>query len=197
MARRLRVSSAGVPEHLIQRGNNRQATFACEEDMQAYVGWLKGYSKKYKVSVHAWVLMTNHVHILCTPNSNDGISQMMQSLGRMYVMYFNRSYKRTGTLWEGRFQSCLVQEETYLMQVYRYIEMNPVRASRVDEPADYFWSSCQCNALGKKSDLLTLKWSSKSVHKQEFFMPPILLQPVSYNCCSCVHVLYCNASRYN
>ena len=78
MARRLRVSSAGVPEHLIQRGNNRQATFACEEDMQAYVGWLKTYSKKYKVSVHAWVLMTNHVHILCTPSSNDGISQMMQ-----------------------------------------------------------------------------------------------------------------------
>ena len=100
MARRLRVSSAGVPEHLIQRGNNRQAIFACEEDMQAYVGWLKTYAKKYKVSVHAWVLMTNHVHILCTPSSNDGISQMMQSLGRMYVMYFNRSYKRTGTLWE-------------------------------------------------------------------------------------------------
>ena len=155
MARRLRVSSAGVSEHLIQRGNNRQAIFACEEDMQAYVGWLKTYSKKYKVSVHAWVLMTNHVHILCTPSSNDGISQMMQSLGRMYVMYFNRSYKRTGTLWEGRFKSCLVQEETYLMQVYRYIEMNPVRASMVDEPADYFWSSYQCNALGKKSDLLT------------------------------------------
>ena len=80
---------------------------------------------------------------------------MMQSIGRMYVTYFNRSYKRTGTLWEGRFKSCLVQEETYLMQVYRYIEMNPVRACMVDEPADYFWSSYQCNALGKKSDLLT------------------------------------------
>jgi putative transposase len=155
MARKQRVSSIGVPEHLIQRGNNRQAIFACEEDMQAYVGWLKTYSKKYKVSVHAWVLMTNHVHLLCTPSSVNGISQMMQSLGRMYVTYFNRSYKRTGTLWEGRFKSCLVQEETYLMQVYRYIEMNPVRACMVDEPADYFWSSYQCNALGKKSDLLT------------------------------------------
>lgn len=124
--------------------------------MQAYVGWLKTYSTKYKVSVHAWVLMTNHVHLLCTPSSTDGISQVMQSLGRMHVMYFNRSYKRTGTLWEGRFKSCLVQEETYLMQVYRYIEMNPVRASMVNELADYIWSSYQCNALGKKNDLLTL-----------------------------------------
>jgi putative transposase len=102
-----------------------------------------------------WFVMTNHVHLLCTPSNTYGVSQMMQSLGRMYVTYFNRSYKRTGTLWEGRFKSCLVQEETYLMQVYRYIEMNPVRASMVDEPADYFWSSYQCNALGKKSGLLT------------------------------------------
>jgi putative transposase len=129
--------------------------FACEEDMQAYVGWLKTDSKKYKVSVLVWVLMTNHVHLLCTPISASSISQMMQSLGRMYVSYFNRSYKRTGTIWEGRFKSCLVQEETYLMQVYRYIESNPLRVLMVDEPADYFWSSYQCNALGKKSDLLT------------------------------------------
>ena len=92
-----------MPEHLIQRGNNRQAIFAYEEDMQAYVGGLKTYSKKYKVSVHAWVLMTNHVHLLCTPSSVSGISKMMHSLGRMYVTYFNRSHKRTGTLWEGRF----------------------------------------------------------------------------------------------
>ena len=92
-----------MPENLIHRGNNRQAIFAYEEDMQAYVGGLKTYSKKYKVSVHAWVLMTNHVHLLCTPSSASGISQMMQSLGRMYVTYFNRSYKRTGTLWGGRF----------------------------------------------------------------------------------------------
>ena len=123
--------------------------------MQAYVDWLKEYAKKYNVSVHAWVLMTNHVHLLCTPSCVQGISKMMQSLGRMYVRYFNRSYKRTGTLWEGRFKSCLIQEENYLMQVYRYIELNPVRASMVDDPAEYFWSSYQCNALGKKSELLT------------------------------------------
>jgi putative transposase len=155
MATKQRVSSAGVPEHLSQRGNNRQAIFACEEDMQAYVGWLKTYYKKYKVSVHAWVLMTNHVHLLYNPSSASVISQMMQSLGRMYVTYFNHSHKRTGKLWEGRFKSCLVQEETYLMQVYRYMELNPVRGPMVDEPADYFWSSYQCNALGKKCDLLT------------------------------------------
>lgn len=155
MARKQRVSTAGVPEHIIQRGNNRQVIFGCEEDMQAYVAWLKTYSKKYKVSIHAWVLMTNHVHLLCTPSTVSGISQMMQSLGRMYVTYFNRSYQRSGTLWEGRFKSCLVQEETYLLQVYRYIELNPVRAGMVNEPADYYWSSYQCNALGKKSELLT------------------------------------------
>lgn len=101
MPRKPRVSLAGVAEHIIQRGNNRQAIFACEYDMKAYVTWLKQYSKKYKVAIHAWVLMTNHVHILCSPANHSAISQMMQSLGRMYVMYFNRAYKRSGTLWEG------------------------------------------------------------------------------------------------
>ena len=101
MPRKPRVSLAGVAEHVIQRGNNRQAIFACEDDMKAYVTWLKQYSKKYKVAIHAWVLMTNHVHILCSPANHSAISQMMQSLGRMYVMYFNRAYKRSGTLWEG------------------------------------------------------------------------------------------------
>jgi putative transposase len=123
--------------------------------MKAYVTWLKQYSKKYKVAIHAWVLMTNHVHILCSPSSHSAISQMMQSLGRMYVMYFNKSYKRSGTLWEGRYRSCLVQNEEYLLALYRYIELNPVRAGMVQEPSEYSWSSYQCNALGKQSDLLT------------------------------------------
>ena len=155
MPRKPRASVAGVPEHIIQRGNNRQVIFACEEDMKCYVTWLKEYAKKYDVKVHAWVLMTNHVHLLCTPSTATAISQMMQSLGRMYVMYFNKAYKRTGTLWEGRYKSCLVQEETYLLQLYRYIELNPVRAGMVKDPAEYSWSSYQCNALGKKSELLT------------------------------------------
>ena len=155
MPRKPRASAAGIAEHIIQRGNNRQVIFANEEDMEAYVTWLKEYSQKYQVAIHAWVLMTNHVHLLCTPSNSQGISQMMQSLGRMYVMYFNKRYKRSGTLWEGRYRSCLVQEETYLMTLYRYIELNPVRAGMVKEPSEYSWSSYQCNALGKESDLLT------------------------------------------
>jgi len=99
--------------------------------------------------------MTNHVHLLATPNQEHGISKMMQSLGRMYVRYFNKAYSRTGTLWEGRFKSCLVESEQYLLQCYRYIEMNPVAANMVDDPAEYAWSSYQCNALGKQSSLLS------------------------------------------
>jgi putative transposase len=155
MPRKPRVSLAGVAEHVIQRGNNRQAIFTSEDDMKAYVTWLKQYSKKYNVAIHAWVLMTNHVHLLCSPANYSGISKMMQSLGRMYVMYFNRAYKRSGTLWEGRYRSCLVQSGKYLLEVYRYIELNPVRAGMVQDPREYSWSSYQCNALGKQSDLLT------------------------------------------
>ncbi|GDY27124.1 transposase [Agarivorans sp. Toyoura001] len=155
MARKLRVSYPGVAEHLIQRGNNRQIIFANDEDMQAYVAWLKQYAKQYQVAIHAWVLMTNHVHLLCTPSTATGISTMMQSLGRMYVLYFNRRYQRTGTLWEGRFKSCLIESEAYFMQVSRYIELNPVRANMVSDPADYSWSSYQCSALGKRSSLLS------------------------------------------
>ena len=103
MPRKPRVSAAGVAEHVIQRGNNRQVIFATEEDMKCYVAWLKDYAKKYRVKIHAWVLMTNHVHLLCTPSTSTAISQVMQSLERMYVMYFNKIYNRTGTLWEGRY----------------------------------------------------------------------------------------------
>ena len=155
MARLSRVCPIGMPQHVIQRGNNRQVCFADEQDFTAYAGWLKGYSKKYQVDIHAWVLMTNHVHLLCTPRGQNAVSHMMQSLGRHYVRYFNFSYKRTGTLWEGRFKSCLVQEETYLIQLYRYIELNPVRAGMVEQPSDYVWSSYPINALGKVSELCT------------------------------------------
>lgn len=97
--------------------------------------------------------MTNHVHLLCTPQQEGGVSRMMQSLGRRYVQYFNYEYHRTGTLWEGRFKSCLIQEERYLLEVYRYIELNPVRAEMVADPGEYRWSSYQINGLGRMSDL--------------------------------------------
>lgn len=154
MARLARLSPVGIPQHIIQRGNNRQACFCCDQDFIAYAGWLKEYARKHYVDIHAWVLMTNHVHLLVTPQTEEGVSKLMQSLGRMYVRYFNREYKRTGTLWEGRFKSCLVQSEDYLLQCYRYIKLNPVRAGMVEDPAEYIWSSYQCNALGKQSTLI-------------------------------------------
>ncbi|GAB7562010.1 transposase [Methylobacillus methanolivorans] len=155
MVRLPRVCPVGIPQHIIQRGNNRQTCFASEDDFSAYLSWLKAYSKKFDVAVHAWVLMTNHVHLLCTPKAENGISQMMQSIGRQYVRYFNYTYKRSGTLWEGRYKSCLVEAERYLLALYRYIEINPVRANMVEDPASYPWSSYQINALGKVSSLCT------------------------------------------
>lgn len=155
MPRRPRVSIPGYAEHIIQRGNNRQPIFGCDEDIKAYAYWLGEYAEKFEVSIHAWVFMTNHVHLLCTPSDTTGISKMMQSLGRQYVRYFNYTYQRTGTLWEGRFKSCLVQDQSYLFHLYRYIELNPVRADMVKDPADYSWSSYRCNGLGVSSDLQT------------------------------------------
>ena len=136
-----------------QRGNNRQVCFVAEEDYESYAEWLWEYSKKYKVDVHAWVMMTNHVHLLCTPRQANAVSSMMQALGRRYVCYFNHVYRRSGSLWEGRYKSCLVQEERYLMEVYRYIELNPVRAGMVGAPGEYRWSSYPVNAEGKSSEL--------------------------------------------
>ena len=155
MARLLRIAPRNIPIHIIQRGNNRQVCFGSDDNHAAYAGWLKEYSKKYKVDVHAWVMMTNHTHLLCTPRQEKGISSMMQALGRRYVRYFNYEYKRSGTLWEGRYKSCLIESRTYLLKVYRYIELNPVRAGIVLSPEDYRWSSYRINALGKASDLCT------------------------------------------
>lgn len=155
MARLPRISPVNIPVHVIQRGNNRQVCFATDQDYATYIGWLTEYAKRCRVDVHAWVLMSNHVHLLCTPHREGSLSQMMQSLGRCYVRYFNSEYQRSGTLWEGRYRSCLVQEDTYLLEVYRYIEMNPVRAKMVASPGDYRWSSYRVNALGHPSDLCT------------------------------------------
>ncbi len=155
MARLARVAPVGVPQHILQRGNNRQVCFASEHDMKAYLYWLKEMSQKHQVDVHAWVLMTNHVHLLCTPWKENTISRMMQSIGRLYVRYYNHTYQRSGTLWEGRFKSCLVESERYLLELYRYIELNPVRAGMVDDPSDYSWSSYAINALGVESELQT------------------------------------------
>jgi putative transposase len=115
----------------------------------AYANWLKEAAKKYGMAVHAWVFMTNHIHLLVTPVSDNAVSDCMQYLGRYYVRYFNFRYGRTGTLFEGRFNSSLVQSDYYLLACYRYIELNPVRAGLVQDPADYVWSSYRANAFGQ------------------------------------------------
>jgi len=138
----------GLPVHVIQRGNNRQACFAAEADFKAYAHWLHEAATRHGAAVHAWIFMTNHVHLLLTPSRSDSISRIMQFLGRNYVRYFNFHHQRTGTLYEGRFKSSIVQSNRYFLACQRYIELNPVRAGMVDDPANYSWSSYRAHALG-------------------------------------------------
>jgi putative transposase len=143
MARQLRFDIAGNPQHVIQRGNNREACFFAEADYAAYLHWLHEGAQHHGVAIHAYCLMTNHVHLLVTPESAGAVSRLMQHVGRHYVNYANKVYRRSGTLWEGRFKSCLVDSEAYLLKLYQYIEYNPVRAGMVVHPEDYRWSSYQ------------------------------------------------------
>jgi putative transposase len=155
MARLPRLNLPNVPQHIVQRGNNRQVTFVEPDDYVVYFEKLKYYAKEYEVKKHAFVLMTNHVHLLATPTISNGVSKLMQSLGRYYVRYFDQTYKRTGTLWEGRFKSTLIDSDNYFLIVSRYIELNPVRAGMVAHPAEYTWSSYQHNGAGKVIELIT------------------------------------------
>ena len=141
MARLPRLTVPGYPHHIIQRGNNRQAIFASSRDYQALLDLLHDNAKKFDVAIHAYVLMTNHFHLLVTPKTGDGLPQMMQAVGRSYVRYFNDSQKRSGTLWEGRYKSTLIQTDRYLLACMAYIDLNPVRGGLVALPADYSWSS--------------------------------------------------------
>ena len=158
MARLPRYVIPGQPQHIIQRGNNRQAIFAAEADYQFFRDALVEAAIKHGLSIHAYVWMTNHIHLLATPQFDDSISKVFQSVGRKYVQYFNHTYKRSGTLWEGRYRATVVDSEHYLLTLMRYIEMNPVRADMVAHPRDYPWSSYRFNALGetgKNTDWLT------------------------------------------
>ena len=140
MPRRARLAIAGVPLHLIQRGNNRTACFFAEEDYALYLDHLTELAPKFDCRIHAYVLMTNHVHLLLTPRTATGASSLMKHLGQRYVQYINRTYRRSGTLWEGRFRSCIAREERYVLACYRYIEANPVRAAMVaDRPGQDKW----------------------------------------------------------
>jgi len=155
MPRRPRLVCPKIPLHIIQRGNNRQACFFSDDDYLFYLQCLLEYSLKTKCLIHGYVLMTNHVHLLLTPSDKDSVGQLMKHLGQRYVQYVNRTYQRSGTLWEGRFRSCIAQEDNYLLQCMRYIELNPVRAEMVKHPADYKWSSYRCNAQGERNKLIT------------------------------------------
>ena len=151
MPRRPRQCPPGYPVHVVQRGNNRQLCFASESDLKAYANWLREAGEKFGVDIHAWVFMTNHVHLLMTPTASDSVSRCMQFLGRHYVRYFNHRYRRSGTLFEGRFKSSIVQTKQYYLACQRYIELNPVRAGMVTDPANYSWSSYRAHAFGQKA----------------------------------------------
>ena len=155
MPRLARHCPAGISTHVIQRGNNKQACFGTDEDIKAYANWLREGARKHDVKVHGWVFMTNHVHLLLTPAESNGVSKLMQYIGRCYVRNFNHRYSRSGTLFEGRFKSCLVQDDHYALTCLRYIELNPVRAGIVQDPGDYQWSSYRHHAFGVAVNLQT------------------------------------------
>ena len=148
MPRKQRFFVPDVPVHVVQRGNNRQAVFFDQGDYRAWLDWLDSGALRYGCQIHAYVLMTNHVHLLLSPAGQHSIPRMMQYLGRHYVQAVNCLYQRTGTLWEGRYKASLIDADDYLLTCYRYIELNPVRAGMVNEPGEYPWSSYRVNALG-------------------------------------------------
>lgn len=155
MPRRPRVLLADYPLHIVQRGINREPCFFADEDYHCYLHWLEEAARACGCAIHAYALMTNHVHLLLTPTETGAPSRLIQSLGCRYVQYANRFYRRTGSLWEGRYKSSVVQAESYLLACQRYIELNPVRAGMVADPAQYRWSSYRANGLGQADERLT------------------------------------------
>ncbi len=155
MPRPLRIDLPGIPQHVIQRGNDRQPCFYSDDDYLCYRSELRDMARREGCAIHAYVLMTNHVHLLLTPTAAGGVPRLMQALGRRYVRYINATYHRSGTLWEGRYKSSLVGDGGYLMKCHRYIELNPLRAAMVADPRDYRWSSHGALAFGESDSLLT------------------------------------------
>ncbi len=153
MARLPRLTVPGYPHHLIQRGNNRQAIFSDHADYELLLSLIDEHARRLQVAIHAYVLMSNHFHLLATPATDEGIPQLMQAVGRRYVRTYNLRHGRTGTLWEGRYKSTLIQAERYLLACMVYLDLNPVRAGMVRDAADYPWSSSQ-HYLGRHPDKL-------------------------------------------
>ncbi len=155
MARKPRIDLGGLTYHLVQRGNNRDACFYGEQDYRFYLDCIMQASAKYEVAVHAYVLMTNHTHLLVSTTANGQLSRFMQHIGRRYVRYFNREYRRSGTLWEGRYKSSVIDTARYLLTCYRYIELNPVRAGMIQKPSEYSWSSARWHGFGERNEVVT------------------------------------------
>jgi putative transposase len=153
MARISRLVIPFQPHHVIQRGFDKHPLFKDEHDYRIFLAWLAEGAKRFKVAIHAYVLMTNHLHLLVSPSDLDGLADMMQWLGRYYVPYFNKKYGRSGGLWQGRFKTSPIDSEHYFLTCSRYIELNPVRAGMVAEPLDYAWSSYAHHA-GVRTDPL-------------------------------------------
>ena len=151
MARPLRVLVPGVPLHIIQRGHNRSQVFFGADDAQRYLTWLTDLAALHGVAIHAYVLMTNHVHLLATPAAADSLPKVLQRVGTRYAMYLNDTRDRTGSLWEGRYRAAPVETERYLLACSRYIELNPVRAGIAKHPREFRWSSYRHNT-GEKTD---------------------------------------------
>jgi putative transposase len=154
MPRHARFVLADVPLHVWQRGVDRGACFRSDDDRRLYLGLLQELAAETKCAMHAFVLMTNHIHLLLTPGERDSCSLLMKHVGQRYTQHFNRTWRRTGTLWEGRFKSSMIESETYLLRCHRYIEMNPVRAGVTRCPGEYAWSSFKANAYGVPCPLL-------------------------------------------
>ena len=155
MPRKPRFFLPDIPSHIVQRGHSREPVFFEDNDYYAYLNWLGDAAERYDCAIHAYVLMTNHIHILATPKDKQGISQMMQYIGRKYVPYINYTYGTSGSIWEGRYKASLIHDEEYLLTCMWYIELNPVRANMVNNPNQYRWSSYRANAQGKENKLIT------------------------------------------
>jgi putative transposase len=153
VARQARLVVPGYPHHVIQRGNNRQPIVLDDHDRITFLRELGDLAAERRLAVHAYVLMDNHIHLLATPQAQGDLSGVMQALGRRYVHAFNRRHGRTGTLWEGRFRAAVVETDRYFLACQRYIELNPVRAGMVEDPASFRWSSVH-HHLGTRSDAL-------------------------------------------
>ncbi len=155
MPRRSRIIIPGEPISVLQNSRNGQLCFFSDQDYLQYLQWLRKYAGESECSIHAYVLMPTHIHILLTPSRKDSVATLMKHLAQRYVQYINRIYQRTGTLWEGRFRSCVVQQEKYLLSCQQFVELNPVRSDYVSAPTDYRWSSYRANAFGENSILIT------------------------------------------